>query len=153
MVIVQQTYSGGGQYVPLYRHSDGYPTGCGLAILEVLRTEPECTEDILCRLMARRYDAKGNEGSGDGFYEPVYRAATWMPNDQGDLEYVYQIDRVRGLNVSEWLVTVYTRQDWQQDNHDQWPQSTYSMADFEAFINAELQAQAKRLAAMQRKTS
>jgi hypothetical protein len=150
MTIVRQPYAGPDKFVPLYRHCDGYPAEAGKAVADVLATKPTCPEDILAGLLALRYEA------GD----PIYRAATWMPHEQGDLEHVYEIapetigpseTRVRPP-VTSWTVKHYVRQGWGagSDDYRSWSHSTMTEAEFAFFIDAEVKAQAKRLLAWQK---
>ena len=135
MTLVQQRYDSPDDFIPLYRHCDGYLSEAGKAILKALDTDPaplDC-EQVLARLLAERYDYEGNDCG------PIYRAATWMPDKQGDLEHVYvlryDLDPEAEhlgprLPARLWTVTHYHREAWGDDDYRKWPNDTYTVEQF-----------------------
>lgn len=134
MTIVEQPYSGDADaFVPLYRHCDGYPAEAGAALCEILAREPQDAEAIVCALLALRYDQSPYQSHP----EPVYRAATWQPEDQGDLEHVYKVHRAEGA----WRVTHYALSrgvpDKDREDYRRWPNADYSLPEFVDLVNRE----------------
>jgi len=146
MVIVRQPYSGDGKNVPLYRNCDGYLSEAGASIVDVLRSGPEDCEAVVAGLLSLRYPASEYRARS----EPIYRAATWQPEEQEDLEHVYMIapaytrqdsGNVRPA-VTEWTVTHYARQGWSEggDDYRKWLTGTYSLAQLAEAVNRERKA-------------
>lgn len=153
MTIVHQPYDGIAKLIPLYRHCDGYLALAGAAIAEVLAAgAPDC-EAVLAGLLSMRYERE------TGPSEPIYRAATWLPEAQGDLEHVYYIapaatlddngNRVRPA-VTQWTVRHYARpaRSWDAKHEDyrNWPGTTYDLARLIEAVNkdrAEINARLK----------
>lgn len=152
MTLVEQSYSGKNEFIPLYRHCDGYPAEAGATIAEALMRAPTCAEDVLCYLLGLRYDGHG------GHQEPHYRAATWMPNEQGDLEHVYIIERAcidadgGGVRpaVREWTVTHFDRGHSEAESFRDWPHTTHGLASWIAAVNRDRAQSNARLRLMQR---
>jgi hypothetical protein len=139
MVTVTQPYSGPGESVPLYRHYDGHPGEAGATLLEILRGNPRDTEAVVAALLSVRYE--------DG--RPTYRAATWKPEDQGDLEHVYHVERVDGA----WTVTHYARPGWTEGASDKpcdWPHARHSLAEFLEVVNRDRKQMNARAAEIKR---
>jgi hypothetical protein len=150
MTLIAQPYSDAGKYVPLYRHCDGYPAGASLAeVFGVLRHkgdgEPQHAEAFLGYLLNMRYDKAGGITFGTQG-DPVYRAATWQPEDQGDLEFVYVVSR----EGSSWTITVHTRKGWDDGSDDwrTWPSQTYTPIEFDTYVIAERAEMTKRESAL-----
>jgi hypothetical protein len=149
MILVAETYDDGSKFIPLYRHCDGYLTGAGSTIAEALGKSPVDAESLLALLLAERYD---DEGADRG---PVHRAATWQPDEQSDLEYVYVIrahgDGGRRIGVRNavagWTVTVHARFEYQPEGWREWPATTYTLAELEAALVRERSAEDARRAA------
>jgi len=157
MVLVAETYDDGSKFIPLYRHSDGYPLGAGSTILEALDKAPVDAESLLAILLAERYTFESGLVGRDG--GPVHRAATWQPEEQGDLEYVYVIKpAARGPSigarsgVAAWTVTIHERGSFANQVEDwrKWGNLTYTREQLEDRLKIEQAAYDARLAARQR---
>jgi hypothetical protein len=135
MTLIQQLYSGKrDDFVPLYRHCDGYPAEAGAALLEALRDNPKSCEEIVKRLLV------GDIGE--------YRLATWMPEDQGDLEHVYVVSRQDGA----WTIKQHSRRrGWAEGTDDYrgsgWYAVLYSLDDFRKIVNRDRQEMNGRMKA------
>jgi hypothetical protein len=145
MVVVAQRYDGdGGKGIPLYRHSDGYLAEAGAAIVETLKDNPPDCEAVLARLLALRYEYDGED------HGPIYRAATWRPEGQSDLEHVYAINyfTVGGARcgvrnaATVWRIKHFHREGWTEKgagggDYREWPVTEYTVEGFAAAVNAE----------------
>jgi hypothetical protein len=126
MTLVQQLYSGVDDFIPLYRHCDGYPAEAGAALLEALKDNPKTCEAVVKRLLV------GDIGE--------YRLATWMPDKQGDLEHVYVVASKDGA----WTIRHYSRRrGWEEGTEDYrgkgWDSALYSLEDFRMLVNRDRQ--------------
>jgi hypothetical protein len=132
MTIIENRYCGPDAFVPLYRHMDGYPAEAGASLLEVLKSAYDA-EGVVSGLLALRYEGPGYIPSD--MPEPIYRASTWLPEDQADLEYVYEVRRT----ADSWTVKVYTRGRWTEGEvkYRDWPAGTHSMTTLAELVNSE----------------
>jgi hypothetical protein len=151
MVVVAQRYDGDDKGIPIYRHSDGYLAEAGASIVEALKGNPPDCEAVLARLLALRYEYNGED------HGPIYRAAIWQPEAQGDLEHVYRLDYLTTAGIrcgprcaaSVWRVTHYERKGWESgtDDYRNWPHATLTVAELAAQVNAERRLTNARLVA------
>jgi hypothetical protein len=127
MTLVQQLHYGLDDFVPLYRHCDGYPAEAGAALLEALKDNPKTCEAVVKRLLV------GDIGE--------YRLATWMPERQGDLEHVYVVARQDG----KWTIRHHSRKHhaWGEGTEDYrgegWDSVSYILDEFRQMVNRDRQ--------------
>lgn len=138
----------------LYRHCDGYPACAGLALAEVLGKSKNATQ-AAGRLLRLLYDGKTY---GDPH---IYEFADWGPQDQGDLEHVYEVHQtVAGARADRsqaplaedieqgWEIVHKWRIGWGEN--ESWGRARMSLADFLAYCQKEAQDMERRAAAMRR---